>query len=62
MAKIRPRTVRGLEGALAKRLFAESKVLRRALDRNKDIQQILQLDGEFADKYKEFGKSLRSCL
>lgn len=61
MAKIRPRTVRGLEGALTKRLFAESKVLRRALDRNKDIQQILKLDGEFAAKYKEFGKAYEAA-
>lgn len=57
MAKLRPRTVKGLEGALLKRLFAESKVLRRAIDRNKNIQQILKVDGEYAVKYEEFRKA-----
>jgi hypothetical protein len=58
MAKIiKPRSVKGVAGTLSKRLFIESKVLRKAIDRNPQVKQILQVDGEFAKKYEEFGKA-----
>lgn len=58
MAKlIKPRSVKGIAGTLSRRLFLESKVLRKAIDRNPQVKQILQVDGEFAKKYEEFGKA-----
>ena len=58
MAKINPpRTLNGFAKALAKRLFVETKFMRKALDRNKQLTQIVKLDDEYLKRYNEFKKA-----
>ena len=54
MAITPPRTLNGFAKALAKRLFVETKYMRKALDRNKQLTQIVSLDGEYLTRYNEF--------
>jgi hypothetical protein len=47
-------TVAQIQSRLAKRLFIESKELRRAIDRNTKIKQYVELDKTYSIKYNEF--------
>ena len=54
MASRRKLTVAQIQSRLAKRLFIESKQLRRAIDRNEKIKQYVELDKTYSKKYNEF--------
>lgn len=56
MASRRKLTVAQIQSRLAKRLFIESKQLRRAIDRNTKVRQYVELDETYSIKYNEFIK------
>jgi hypothetical protein len=73
MALYKPRTIKGVADRLAKNVFVSSKVLRKAIDRDKKIQQLAIIPGKYADRYEalrketeamvqEFGKDSRKVV
>ena len=52
MAKrYRPRSVQGISSLLSKNIFIQAKLLRRAIDRNKKVKQITNLDSDYSTKF-----------
>lgn len=73
MAVYKPRTIQGVADRLARNVFVSSKVLRKAIDRDKRIQQLAIIPGQYADRYealrketeqmvREFGKDSRKIV
>lgn len=73
MALYKPRTIQGIADRLARDVFVSSKVLRKAIDRDKRIQQLAIIPGKYADRYealrketekmvKEFGEDSRKVV
>jgi len=52
-----PKYISGFTKSLSQRMFFESKLFRNAIDRNRSVQQIVELDGEYQKKYEEFKKA-----
>ena len=56
MAVYRPRTVKGIADRLVNNVFTSSKLLRKAIDRDKRIQQLAVIPGDYAIAYEELRK------
>ena len=63
MAKVyKPRTVKGISDRLARDVFVSSKVLRKAIDRDKTIQQLAIIPGEYAERYETLRKATEAMV
>jgi hypothetical protein len=55
-------TVVQAQSKLAKRIFVESKIVRRAIDLNPKIRQYVELDKDFSERYDEFVKAYNVAI
>lgn len=63
MAKVyKPRTVKGISDRLARDVFVSSKVLRKAIDRDKTIQQLAIIPGKYAERYETLRNATESMV
>lgn len=62
MAIYKPRTIQGVADRLARDVFVSSKVLRKAIDRDKRIQQLAIIPGDYADRYETLRKATEKMV
>jgi len=68
MAKIpnpptnRPTEFDGLAEALSKGVFVKSKIVRRIIDKNKEIVQIIKLNEDYENEFNKFKKDIEEAI
>jgi len=62
MAVYKPRTVGGIADRLARDVFVSSKLLRKAIDRDKKIQQLSVIPGQYADRYEALRQATEAAV
>ncbi len=62
MAVYKPRTIKGVADRLQRNVFVSSKVLRKAIDRDKKIQQLAIIPGQYADRYEALRKATEAMV
>lgn len=62
MAIYKPRTIQGVADRLARDVFVSSKVLRKAIDRDKRIQQLAIIPGKYATRYETLRKETEKMV
>ena len=54
MARKDPRTIDGVTAEARRRRSVKSKVLRKIIDRNRNVTQIFELDEKYYSRYNKF--------
>jgi len=63
MAKpYKPRTIKGVSDRLARDVFVSSKVLRKAIDRDKRVKQLAIIPGNYAEQYEDLQKATEQMV